>query len=96
MTDASRTCVENAERQVRRFSQRIQWTPLLLVVSMFAQCGPRLRWKNLHVESHAQLSYCWIHIISYYNVWKPIQQFQLRDQCRSHWQHRNLIDLKGL
>ena len=27
---------QNAERQVRMFSQRIQWTPLLLVVSMFA------------------------------------------------------------
>jgi len=36
MTDAIRTCVENAEQQVRMFSQRIQWTPLLLVVSMFA------------------------------------------------------------
>jgi len=35
-TDASRTCVGNAERQVRRFSQRIQWTPLLLMISMFA------------------------------------------------------------
>jgi len=51
-TDAIRTCVENAERQVRRFSQRIQWTPLLLVVSMFAcenthsVAGPRLSSKN--------------------------------------------------
>jgi len=36
MTDANRTCVENAERQVRMFSQRIQWTPLLLVISIFA------------------------------------------------------------
>jgi len=35
-TDAIRTCVENAEGQVRMFSQRVQWTPLLLVVSMFA------------------------------------------------------------
>jgi len=35
-TDAILTCVENAERQVRMFSQRVQWTPLLLVVSMFA------------------------------------------------------------
>jgi len=35
-TDAIRTCVENAERQVRMFSQRVQWTPLLVVVSMFA------------------------------------------------------------
>jgi len=35
-TDAIRTCVENAERQVRMFSQRIQWTPLLLVISNFA------------------------------------------------------------
>jgi len=35
-TDAIHTCVQNAERQVRRFFQRIQWTPLLLVVSMFA------------------------------------------------------------
>jgi len=25
----------DAERQVRMFSQRVQWTPLLLVVSMF-------------------------------------------------------------
>jgi len=36
MTDAIRTCVENAERQVRRFSQRVQWPPSLLVISMFA------------------------------------------------------------
>jgi len=35
-TETIRTCVENAERQVRMFSQRIQWTPLLLVVSIFA------------------------------------------------------------
>jgi len=35
-TDVIRTCVENAERPVRMFSQRVQWTPLLLVVSMFA------------------------------------------------------------
>jgi len=47
MTETIRTCVQNAERKVRRFSQRIQWTPLLLVVYMFAcgkyaQCGPRL------------------------------------------------------
>jgi len=28
------TCVENAERQVRMFFQ--QWTPLLLVISIFA------------------------------------------------------------
>jgi len=46
-TDAIRTCVENAEWQVRMFSQRVQWTPLLLLISMFrmrkyAQCGPRL------------------------------------------------------
>jgi len=34
-TETIRTCVDNAERHVRRFSQRIQWTPLLLVVSMF-------------------------------------------------------------
>jgi len=26
----------NAERQVRRFSQRVQWTPLLLMISIFA------------------------------------------------------------
>jgi len=26
-TDTIRTCVQNAERQMRRFSQRIQWTP---------------------------------------------------------------------
>jgi len=36
MADAIRTCVENAERQARRFSQRVQWTPLLLVISIFA------------------------------------------------------------
>jgi len=29
-----RTCVQNAERQVRMFSQRIQWTPLPPVVSI--------------------------------------------------------------
>jgi len=34
-TDAICTCIENAERQVRMFSQLVQWTPLLLVVSMF-------------------------------------------------------------
>jgi len=31
-TETIRTCFQNAERQVRMFSQRIQWTPLLLVV----------------------------------------------------------------
>jgi len=31
-TETIRTCVQNAERQVRMFSQRIQWTPLLFVV----------------------------------------------------------------
>jgi len=40
MTDAICNCVENAvenaERQVRKFSQRVQWTPLLLVISIFA------------------------------------------------------------
>jgi len=35
-TDAIRTCVENAERQVRMFSQRVQWTPLLPAISIFA------------------------------------------------------------
>jgi len=35
-TDAICNCVENAERQVRRFSQRVQWTPLLLAISIFA------------------------------------------------------------
>jgi len=35
-TDAIRTCVENAERQVWMFSQRVQRTPLLLVISIFA------------------------------------------------------------
>jgi len=35
-TEAIRTCVENAERQVQMFSQRLQWTPLLLVISIFA------------------------------------------------------------
>jgi len=32
MTETISTCVQNAERQVRMFSQRIQWTPLLLAV----------------------------------------------------------------
>jgi len=36
MTETIRTCVENAERQVRMFSQRVQWKPLLLVISIFA------------------------------------------------------------
>jgi len=31
-TDTIRICVQNAEGQVRMFSQRIQWTPLLLVI----------------------------------------------------------------
>jgi len=31
-TKTIRTCVQNAEQQVRRFSQRIQLTPLLIVV----------------------------------------------------------------
>jgi len=35
-TETIRTCVENAEWQVRMFSQRVQWTPLLLVISIFA------------------------------------------------------------
>jgi len=35
-TDTIRTCVQNAELQVQMFSQRIQWTPWLLVVSIFA------------------------------------------------------------
>jgi len=35
MTEAIRTCVENAERQVQMFSQLVQWTPLLLVISIF-------------------------------------------------------------
>jgi len=35
-TDAILTCVENAERQVGIFSQLVQWTPLLLVISIFA------------------------------------------------------------
>jgi len=35
-TAASCNCGENAERQVQMFYQRVQWTPLLLVVSMFA------------------------------------------------------------
>jgi len=47
VTTTDATCGGNAERQVRRFSQRVQWTPLLLVSSIFAcekptQCGPRL------------------------------------------------------
>jgi len=32
MTEMIRTSVHNAERQVRRFSRRIQWTPFLFVV----------------------------------------------------------------
>jgi len=36
MTDAIRTCFQNSDPQAQMFSQRIQWTPLLLVVSMFA------------------------------------------------------------
>jgi len=35
-TDAIRTCVEKAERQARMFSHRVQWTPLLLMISIFA------------------------------------------------------------
>jgi len=35
-TDAICNCGGNVERQVRMVSQRVQWTPLLLVVSMFA------------------------------------------------------------
>jgi len=35
-TDEICNCGENAEQQVRMFSQRVQWTPLLLVVSVFA------------------------------------------------------------
>jgi len=35
-TDAICNCIENAEWQVRRFSQRIQWTPSLLVISISA------------------------------------------------------------
>jgi len=31
-TEKIRTCVQNAERQVRMFSQHIQWTPLLCTV----------------------------------------------------------------
>jgi len=31
-TETIRTCVQNAERQVWRFSQRIQWTHFLFVV----------------------------------------------------------------
>jgi len=34
-TDTICNCGENAERQVRRFSQRVQWTPLLRVISIF-------------------------------------------------------------
>jgi len=35
-TETIRTCVGNAERQVQMFSQHAQWTPLLLVISIFA------------------------------------------------------------
>jgi len=35
-TDAICNCGGNAERQVRRFSQPVQWTPLLIVISIFA------------------------------------------------------------
>jgi len=35
-TDAICNCGGNADWQVQRFSQRVQWTPLLLVISIFA------------------------------------------------------------
>jgi len=35
-TDVICNCGGNAERQVQRFSQLVQWTPLLLVISIFA------------------------------------------------------------
>jgi len=35
-TETIRTCVENAEQQVGIFSHSVQWTPLLLVISIFA------------------------------------------------------------
>jgi len=46
-TDTIRTCVENAERQVRMFSQCVQWTPFAtrdfnFRMRKYAQCGPRL------------------------------------------------------
>jgi len=34
-TEMIRTCVENSERQMRMFSQHVQWTPLLLVILIF-------------------------------------------------------------
>jgi len=52
------TTTENAERQVRMSSQCVQWTPLLLVISIFAcenmhsvalgSLGPLFSNKNLH------------------------------------------------
>jgi len=46
-TNAIRTCVENAERQVRMFSQRAVDTfatcGFNVHMRKYAQCGPRLR-----------------------------------------------------
>jgi len=36
MTETIRTCRSAFSTQVRTFSQRAQWTPLLLVISIFA------------------------------------------------------------
>jgi len=35
-TETIRICVEDAGRQVRMVSQHVQWTPLLLVISISA------------------------------------------------------------
>jgi len=35
-TETIRTCVENAERQVRMFSQCVQWTPWLYLWFQFS------------------------------------------------------------
>jgi len=55
------TCVENAERRVLMFSQGVQWTPLLLVISIFA-C------KNTHSVALGlvfDLRTCYIALISF-------------------------------
>jgi len=55
MTETIHTCIENAERQVQTFSQRAQWTPLLVVISIFRMreykpCGPRLTVSANHLH----------------------------------------------
>jgi len=54
MTDVIRTCVENAERQVQRFSQHTVDTfatcgfnvSMVSMHAKIAQCGPRLKEKK--------------------------------------------------